>query len=410
MNEPNWLVNANTSKEQLEKQLYSQQTKLPDWGEEKQKKLKKSHCLIIGLGGLGSPVAQYLAMAGLGEMTLVDQDILSLSNLNRQSLYDYQDSGKKKVFLAKKRLEKINPFIKINAQCLHLDQSNYKKVFSSGSNPINLIIDATDNFTSTFLIHDLAFSRRINLIQANVYTFSASLNVFLFSDSIEKFREKYSCYRCLWKEIPSSKVTKDCDEVGVLGATVGIMGSYQAMLGLETILNPRAELAKFRKIFHFPEGKIAGLYWKKKDDCPLCSKKGDKKNGLLAMEELEKEIIKNFAKPGSPKSPLEVDFKAFIKKNPKESFYIYDLREVKNYTPKQKKILSKYTTIEKQEFKGLITKVSSKTNHKKNENKEKKVLVVCEKGNSSLNLVSKTKSQNPEIKIYSLWGGINKLI
>ena len=154
----------------LEKQFYAKQIKLPGWGLARQSKIKNAHVLLVGLGGLGSPAAYYLAMAGVGRLSLVDGDFLALDNFNRQILYEYKDVKQKKVFCAQEKLRKINPFIEVRAHDVHLDATNYSAIVKG----VDLIVDATDNFPTTYLLHDVAYQRRINLIQANIYGFSAS--------------------------------------------------------------------------------------------------------------------------------------------------------------------------------------------------------------------------------------------
>ena len=217
-------------KSQLNKKIierFSRQIVLKDIGILGQKKILSSKVLIIGAGGLGSPVAEFLSRAGIGSLGIVDDDKVSLSNLHRQSLYNTSDIGEFKVKIAKDKIKKINPNTKVTIYKIRLNNNNFKKII----NNYDYIVDGSDNFTTKFLLNDLCLKFKKTLIVGAISKFDGHIFSFNFKD------KKNSCLRCFFQETKISDDLLNCDSEGILGTVAGIVGTIQANEVLKKILN-----------------------------------------------------------------------------------------------------------------------------------------------------------------------------
>lgn len=201
---------------------YSRQIKLSELGEEGQKKLAQAKVLIIGVGGLGCPVATYLVAAGVGKIGLMDADRVEVSNLHRQVLFKENDLGEWKVDAAKKALTSQNSEVEITCYNESLTPENALIIFAD----YDLIIDGTDNFPSKYLINDACLLSNKPWVYASIYKFEGQLSVFNF--------QKGPSYRCLFPTLSTKNLS--CEETGVLGALPGVLGSLQAAEALKLIL------------------------------------------------------------------------------------------------------------------------------------------------------------------------------
>jgi len=194
---------------------YQQQIKLAGFDETAQHKLSQSHVLVVGAGGLGSPALMYLAASGVGEITLIDDDVVALSNLHRQILFQEQDIGLSKVNRAVDRLKLLNSSITINPVCERLNDSNVASLI----NPVNLVIDGSDNINTRYLINDQCNQSGVPWIFAAVSGFE--IQVSLFGQALNDW-----CYRCLFEQI-SDADSGNCNQEGVLGSVPGIAAMIQ---------------------------------------------------------------------------------------------------------------------------------------------------------------------------------------
>lgn len=208
---------------QEQSQRYLRNIKLAEVGEKGQKQLLNAKVLIIGAGGLGSPAALYLAAAGVGTLGIVDADEVDLSNLQRQILHSTSDVGRAKVNSAKEKMEKLNPDVKVNVYPLFLDASNIEDVIAE----YDFVIDATDNFSSKFLINDACVLLKKPFSHAGVVGFKGQLMTYVPGQG--------PCYRCIFKDPPPSS-TPNMARNGVMGATVGVIGCLQAMEAIKYII------------------------------------------------------------------------------------------------------------------------------------------------------------------------------
>ena len=217
-------------KSQLNKKIierFSRQIILKDIGILGQKKILSSRVLVIGAGGLGSPVVEFLSRAGIGSLGIVDDDKVSLSNLHRQSLYNTSDIGKFKVNIAKDKIKKINPNTRVTIYKIRLNNNNFKKII----NDYDYIVDGSDNFTTKFLLNDYCLKFKKVLVTGAISKFDGHVFTFNFKN------KKIPCLRCFFQESNISDDLLNCESEGILGTVAGIVGTIQANEVLKKILN-----------------------------------------------------------------------------------------------------------------------------------------------------------------------------
>ena len=201
---------------------YSRQTMLPQFGEEGQQKLASAKVLLVGVGGLGSPIALYLAGAGVGQIGLVDPDVVSENNLQRQILYKENEIGELKVACAKKRLQELNSNLEVNCYPYRFDKENGEKIALQ----YDLIIDGCDNFSTRYLMDDVSFKLNIPYIYGSIGEFQGQVSVFNWKNSCR--------YRDLYPKEDSASVDESTIK-GVLGAVPGVIGTLQAIETIKVI-------------------------------------------------------------------------------------------------------------------------------------------------------------------------------
>lgn len=238
---------------------YSRQIMLPHFGIEGQQQLQKAHIVIIGLGGLGSPAAMYLAAAGVGRLTLVDFDVVDNSNLQRQIIHTINSIGNNKVDSAKDTLQQINADVIIHSINKKLTLDELKSEISD----VSCVIDATDNFATRFLINRACVLQKIALVSAAAIQYEGQVTVFDLS------QKNSACYACLYAEGGSENT--NCSDNGILAPVVGILGSMQALEAIKLICSIGETLQNRLLIFD-----ALALQWRtmklnKDPNCPVCS-------------------------------------------------------------------------------------------------------------------------------------------
>ena len=218
-------MSSKLNKNQIER--FSRQIILKNIGTLGQKKIINSKVLIIGMGGLGCPAAEFLIRSGIGTIGIADHDSVSLSNIHRQSLYDESDLDKSKVKVAQKKLLGINPKSKINIFNFRLDKTKLQKIIKN----YEYIVDGTDNFETKFLINDLSYKYKKFLVTGAISKFDGHIFTFNFKD------KKKPCLRCFYQEETISDDILNCEYEGILGTVAGIIGTMQANEVLKKILN-----------------------------------------------------------------------------------------------------------------------------------------------------------------------------
>ena len=218
-------MSSKLDKYQVER--FSRQIVLKDIGASGQKKIIQSKVLIIGMGGLGCPVAEFLTRAGVGTLGIIDYDNVDLSNIHRQSLYNVSDIKKSKVLVAKKKLKKINSKTNIICHKVRIDKNNLKKILKE----YNFIVDGSDNFETKFLINDTCKKFKKFLVTGAISKFNGHIFTFDFKDI------RTPCIRSFFQEKNISDDILNCEYEGVLGTVAGIIGTIQANEILKKILN-----------------------------------------------------------------------------------------------------------------------------------------------------------------------------
>ncbi len=213
------------NKNQIER--FSRQIILKNIGSIGQKKIIQSKVLIVGMGGLGCPVAEFLTRAGIGSLGIIDSDNVDISNLHRQSLYDSRDLKKPKVYAAFKKLNKINPKTKVTCYKIRLDANNFRKIIKN----YDYVIDGSDNFKTKFLINDFCVKLEKFLVTGAISKFDGHIFTFNFKN------KKNPCLRCFFQEDDISDDILNCEYEGILGTVAGIIGTIQANELLKQILD-----------------------------------------------------------------------------------------------------------------------------------------------------------------------------
>jgi len=217
-------------KKQLNKNLierFSRQIVLKDIGILGQKKILSAKVLVVGAGGLGCPVIEFLTRAGVGTLGIVDYDKVNLSNLHRQSLYQKSDIGKSKVLIVKKKINSINSYTKVQSYNLKLNNINFKKII----NKYDYIVDGSDNFKTKFLLNDFCLKYKKFLVTGAISKFDGHIFSFDFKN------KKIPCLRCFFQEKKPSDDLLNCEAEGILGTVAGIVGTIQANEILKKILS-----------------------------------------------------------------------------------------------------------------------------------------------------------------------------
>lgn len=235
---------------------YARQLSLPELGVEGQLALKRARVLIVGVGGLGTPLAAYLASAGVGTLGLVDDDEVDLSNLQRQILFTTADVERPKVWAAKARLEAMNPEIRVFGHEEALDASNAERLLSG----YDLVADATDNFAARYALTDTAWRLGIPVVHAGLYRHEGQLTVFVPGES--------PCYRCLCPVPPQTALR--CGDAGVLGVLPGMLGIMQANEVLKRLLGIGRSLSGRLLIVEALGMQFTEIGLASDPACPLC--------------------------------------------------------------------------------------------------------------------------------------------
>ena len=218
-------MKVSLNKDQIER--YSRQIVLKKVGATGQKKIIQSKILIVGMGGLGCPVAEFLVRAGAGLLGIIDSDNIDLSNIHRQSLYNMNDLRKSKVSVAKSKLKKINPSVKINCYKMRLNKNNYQKIIKE----YDYIVDGSDNFKTKFLVNDFCKKNKKILFTGAISKFDGHIFTFDFKN------KKTICIRNFFQENEISDEILNCEFDGVLGTVAGMVGVLLANEILKKILN-----------------------------------------------------------------------------------------------------------------------------------------------------------------------------
>src|SRR5229473_2769577 len=240
---------------------YSRHLIMPEVGMEGQKRLKAASVLLIGAGGLGSPLGLYLAAAGIGRIGIVDFDVVDFSNLQRQVLHGTANVGRSKLQSAKERLHAINPEVQVDLYETRLTSANAIQIMT----PYDIVIDGTDNFPTRYLVNDACVLLKKPNVYGSIFRFDGQASVF--------YPPQGPCYRCLYPEPPPPGEVPSCAEGGVLGILPGLIGCIQATEAVKLILGKGSPLIGRLLQYDALEMRFQEFKVRRNKQCPLCGEK-----------------------------------------------------------------------------------------------------------------------------------------
>ncbi len=269
---------------------YSRQMALREVGAAGQARLRAATVAVIGAGGLGVPVLQYLAGAGVGRLVIIDGDRLEPSNLHRQTLYALADCGQPKATLAAARVRALNPAVEAIAHAQRLDAGNGRALLEGA----DLVIDCTDNFSTKFLLNDLAQQLRVPAVLASVYQYEGQLQI------LRPDRDG-ACLRCVWPEATRDGLVGNCAEAGVLGPVPGVFGALQALEALKILLDLPGQLGDELLVFDLTTLSTSRVRMRRSAACPpgACTR---------TARDLEAASAALAAEAALPAAALELEF------------------------------------------------------------------------------------------------------
>lgn len=245
---------------------YSRHILLPEIGGKGQKKIKAAKVLVIGTGGLGSPVAYYLAAAGVGTIGIIDDDVVDLSNLQRQILHSTPDLGRPKVISAKEKLEAINPEIKVIAYQQRLNASNVLEIIKE----YDIVVDGTDNFSTRFVTNDACVLANKPFVHGGILQFFGQVMTIIPGEG--------PCFRCVFHEPPPEGSVPTCQEAGVVGALPGTIGTIQATEVIKYIIGAGKLLVGRMLMYEALDMTFREVKLLRNEECAICGKNPTIKN------------------------------------------------------------------------------------------------------------------------------------
>jgi len=244
--------------EGIASERYARQVKLAEVGAEGQRKLLASSVLVVGAGGLGSPVLYYLAAAGVGRLGIADPDTVAVPNLHRQILYATPDVGKAKVDVAAERLAALNPDVTFVRHPVRVDAENVEALVSA----YDVVVDAPDNFSTRYLVNDACWRARKPLVEAAVLGFSGTIMTIV--------PPRGPCYRCLHPTPPKEGTFPTPADVGLMGMLPGVIGTLQALEAVKVLLGIGSTLSGRVLFFDGLDARFDEMHLERNPRCPLC--------------------------------------------------------------------------------------------------------------------------------------------
>jgi adenylyltransferase/sulfurtransferase len=277
-------------------EYYSRQTVLAELGEAGQERLRKSHVTQIGLGGLGSVTALYLTLAGVGKLTLIDQDTIELNNLHRQALYTLADIRHPKVEVAAQRLAALNPEVRLESIAENVNEENVQSIIGDA----DCIVDGLDNMRTRYLLNRYCVKRKIPLIFGGAIGLEGNVAVFKSPET--------PCLECVLPNLDDSNLPT-CNTRGVLGATPGIIGALQAMETVKLLVGFNAKIESKLMVFDFAQSEFRTINLQVRENCPVCQTKRELRTGERRLAWLCGSNTANV----NPDRPLSLDLEKVSK-------------------------------------------------------------------------------------------------
>ncbi|GAA5522225.1 molybdopterin-synthase adenylyltransferase MoeB [Aliifodinibius salicampi] len=363
---------------------YSRHLSIPEFGMEGQKKLKAAKVLAVGTGGLGAPMLQYLAAAGVGTIGIVDFDKVEASNLHRQVLFGASDVGRSKVEVAKERLQEINPHIDIQVHNVRLTSENALEIIEN----YDVIADGTDNFPTRYLINDACVMLDKPNVHGSIFQFEGQLSVFNY---VDEEGNRGPNYRDLFPEPPPPGLVPSCAEAGVLGVLPGIIGCLQASEVIKIITGIGEPLAGQLFLFDAQNFSTRKVKVTKNKDNPLTGENPEITElidyeafcGIPSSEEEE-------SKDSEVPEVTVQEYKSWLDSN--EDVQLIDVRE-----PHE---------VEIAEIGGELIPLKTVTENADKISRDKKVVVHCRSGQRSADAIKQLRDKYGFDNLYNLKGGI----
>lgn len=343
---------------------------MPEIGLEGQKNLKKSKVLVVGAGGLGCPVLQYITAAGVGTIGICDFDYVDESNLQRQILFGTDDIGKSKAKIAASKLAFLNPYIKFNIHDIKLDKTNALDLFKQ----YDIIVDGSDNFPTRFLVNDACVLMGKPLVFGAIYKFEGQVSVFNYQNG--------PTYRCLVPEQPDSSEMLSCSQIGVIGVLPGIIGSYQASEVIK-IITGVGEVLK---------GKILLVDTLSMNHNIIEFKRNEKTANIIELSDYGDFCMDEFPEV---KNITVSELKGKILNN--EKIQLFDIRETELFENYHIQGSINYQIEEILDKPELVPK-------------EFDVVLICENGNNSMAVIDFLEESHDYKYVYNLKGGVQAWI
>lgn len=350
--------------------FYSRQILLDEIGVEGQSKLSKTSVLVVGAGGLGCPVLQFLVSAGIGKIGIVDDDMVDITNLHRQILYRIDNVGMNKALVAARELRRLNPFIDIQAFPVRINVENAFELLEN----YEIIVDCTDNYSARFIINDACVLKNKIVVSGSIYRFEGQLTVFNFNNG--------PTLRCMFPKMPLKNSIKSCSESGVIGILPGIIGMLQANEVLKIILNLGQILSGTILVYNSLNNSFDQYELQKNDEFNY--------DELMVGNKL---IASNYEQSCETKFMNQLSLEAFISDLKSNKYTIIDVRN-----PDEVPTLN-FTMIKKIPLADL-NDIELEIDH------EDKILVVCKSGIRSERALDILKRKSISNQVYSLLGGV----
>jgi len=383
---------------------YDRHLKLSNFDLQNQLNLKQSRTLIVGAGGLGCPIALYLAASGVGTIAIADDDKVEISNLQRQIAFSTKDIGQNKATLLTRAIAKVNPLIKAIDYVKRIDASNVNELVRE----YDLVIDGSDNFATRFLLADACFLAKISYLHASVHEYQGQVCLFI--------ADKSPCFRCLYRQPPGGAALPPCTEAGILGIVTGSVGLLAATEAIKYLSGLGSSIAGKVIIYNVLEQELKKFDLERDSNCPLCSQNASItqiQNEKLSKgsDQTQRDYAQCMERVESNEHMISIAQVAKLIKSSElnKDVFLLDVREEHEYMQEHLEDavflpLSLLQTLSTAEVTAQLNRRLPTKDSKKN--KERTILCYCQRGARSLKAVGIFR-QAGFAKAFSVEGGLD---